>query len=138
MTGTMRKAVVTGGLAVALMAWSGGAFAQATYDGAKEVYGDMNKAADEMSDAKKNCVTAGKGAATGVLAWKKSRDIGVNEDGWWKKAKLNSLQQKEMELLFKTTYPKFQKAMLDGGKECYNDPRFQKALTEFKGGDKKG
>jgi hypothetical protein len=106
-----------------------------TYAEAKSVYQELGEAANGMEKAEKDCVKAGTSAASGVLAWKKSRDLGINKDQWWKKAKLSGLEKAEIELLYKTSYARFQKAILAGGKQCYNDERFQKALAEFKGKD---
>lgn len=130
----MRSAASTLGLVIlAAFAAAGSVYAQASYEEAKEVYEQIGKSADGMEKAKKDCVKAGKSAATGVLAWKKSRDLGINKDKWWNQADMNGLEKAEIQLLYKTSYLRFQKAIVSGGKQCYNDPRFQKALDEFKG-----
>lgn len=132
------RGVMYAGIWAALAAGTPAWAAPPTYAEAKAVYQDLAEAAEGMEKAEKDCVKAGKSAATGVLAWKKARDLGINKDKWWKKAKLSGLEKAEMEVLYKTSYARFQKAILAGGKECYNDERFQKALTEFKGKDKDG
>lgn len=135
----MRRAAAILGLALAVSLPAGGAaWAAPGYDEAKDVYDDLGKSADGMEKANKDCVKAGKSATTGVLAWQKSRDLGIDKDKWWKKAKLNSLQSTEMALLYNTSYLRFEKAIVAGGKQCYSDPRFKKALDQFQGKGKDG
>jgi len=135
----LRNATAVVGLAIlTALAMTGRVYAQASYEEAKGIYEDLGKSADGMEKSKKDCVKAGKSATTGVLAWKKSRDLGINKDKWWKKAKMNGLEKAEIQLLYKTSYLRFEKAILAGGKQCYNDPRFQKALEDYQGKGKGG